>query len=464
MVLADLSHESQKRLRLLVKDFSTLHDRFLRLSRTIEKSRSESPDFYERRRREILGLCQDVDAWFEQVARVLVVGHWVSNLSKARSWLYFYGGRIGPAGTGEAIDRLRQRYGWMNSKDVNRYSLIQDVMDKHEELGIRLGNIDSQDFNVPTVADENESESKVLEKIDSTKIMEQLRGLDASVKTAEKLKEKIEALYQEASEAREKTQQSIESTQKQSMTLLTNAMEAAKGTQDKRESADKVFQDLKKQGTEKLQELATFAETGKAKIDTAVNQCKAQYEVHLKELGQLKDIALAQGLCAIYLEKEKQEAKRYCQYSTAFYVALGVLALILMSPVLLLCLHFQHVPTEFWKLLVFYPLEVPTIWLLFLFSKRAKIAYRLAEDYTHKRMVGLVYQGLRAKVKELGESNAEDAKRLQALLLQAVITTTATNSGDLIKGFNNPDCPITDVLKSVEVAGSKFKLSTDQES
>lgn len=426
---------SRQKLNELMLEYERYCARFRRLERTIEHRVTREAAYFERRRTEIVGLYREVNEWFENVTVELVNGRWAPDRGQALAWLNFYGGGITVAGTLELeIERLRRRYDWMNYDDARHYNQLESRMQKYDDLKVRLQNLDAQDFvNVPAAQDGDAL--SVLNKISPVEIAEKLHGLDASVRSSDELKAKMETVYAEAQGTNEKLSQQIKQNQRQSTALLADAIEIRKRLQDKFADVDKQCQELQKH------------------IDENINKMLSQYNVKCSEyVSQLEgflDPALAKGLSAAYREKIKKETKRYVCYSICFYVALGVLATILLTPALMIRFWFHHVPAEYWKLFVLLPLEIPTVWLLFLFSKRANIAYRLEEDYTHKKMVGLVYQGVRKQIEALGESDVEDAKRLQSLLMQTVITAAAKNSGELIRGFNRPDCPVTDVLDRI---------------
>lgn len=426
---------SRQKLHELMLEYEKYFERFRRLEITIRHCATRDAGYFERRRAEIIGLCQAINEWFESVATELVNGCWTSDRAQALAWLNFYGGGVAVAGTLEMeIEGLRRRYDWMNYEDARQYGQLESRMQKYDDLKVRLENPDAQDFvNVPMA--QGEDALSVLKNISPVEITEKLHGLDASVRSADKLKAKMETVYAEAQGANEKLLQQIRQNQRQSTTLLTDAIEMNKRLQNKFADVDRQCQELQKHIGEN--------------IDKILSQYNVKCGEYVSQLEGFLDPALAKGLSAAYREKIKKETKRYVCYSICFYVALGVLAMILLTPALMIKFWFHHVPAGYWKLFVLLPLEIPTVWLLFLFSKRANIAYRLEEDYTHKKMVGLVYQGVRKQIESLGETNVEDAKRLQSLLMQTVITAAAKNSGELIRGFNRPDCPVTDVLDRI---------------
>ena len=426
---------SRQRLNELILEYEKYYDRFKRLERTIEHRITRDAGYFERRRAEIFGLCRAINEWFESVATELANGCWVSDCAQALAWLNFYGGKVAAVGGVEVeIERLRRRYDWMSYDDAKQYSQLESCMQKYEDIKARLKNLDAQDFvNVPMA--QGGDALSVLKKISPTEISKKLHELDASVRSVEELKAKMETVYAEARGTNEKLLQQIRQNQRQSATLLTDAIETNKRLQNKFADVDRQCQELQKHIGEN--------------IDKILSQYNVKCGEYVSQLEGFLDPALAKGLSAAYREKIKKETKRYVCYSICFYVALGVLAMILLTPALMIKFWFHHVPAGYWKLFVLLPLEIPTVWLLFLFSKRANIAYRLEEDYTHKKMVGLVYQGVRKQLESLGETNVEDAKRLQSLLMQTVITAAAKNSGELIRGFNRPDCPVTDVLDRI---------------
>lgn len=427
----------RQKISELMVEYEKYFERFRRLERTIGHRVTRDMGYFERWRTEIIGLFRVINEWFESVATELVNGRWAPDRAQALAWLNFHGGRVAVAGAVEMeIERLRRRYDWMSYDDAKKYGQIENWMQKHEDIKARLVNLDVQDFvNVPLPQKGDADGMTVLQELSPSEIAEKLRGLNASVGTADELKRKVNAIYAEACTLYEKLSQQVKQDQKQSTTLLTDAIETNKRLQNKFADIDRQCQELQKHIGEN--------------IDKILSQYNVKCGEYVSQLEGFLDPALAKGLSAAYREKIKKETKRYVCYSICFYVALGVLAMILLTPALMIKFWFHHVPAGYWKLFVLLPLEIPTVWLLFLFSKRANIAYRLEEDYTHKKMVGLVYQGVRKQIESLGETNVEDAKRLQSLLMQTVITAAAKNSGELIRGFNRPDCPVTDVLDRI---------------
>lgn len=196
----------------------------------------------------------------------------------------------------------------------------------------------------------------------------------------------------------------------------------------------------------------------------AFQRWNSEQESLSKKVQDLLPNALTAGLSSAFSEKKRSEEVEQKKHENAFRWSLGAMIVTSALPVLvsynLLSDEntLSEVIADYPRLVLsFLPLYIPTFWAAYSSGKKAKLAKRLVEEYSHKEVLSRTFEGLSRQIEAIDEP--EVSKKLHEKLLFNFLDASAENPGKLITDYNQADHPLMDALaKSAALGDSLDKL------
>lgn len=185
-----------------------------------------------------------------------------------------------------------------------------------------------------------------------------------------------------------------------------------------------------------------------------------------KKIKSLLPDALTAGLSYAYEEKRKLEEKERNKFNRRFRNTIAALVCISLIPFAIASylLFWEHqeitvvikdLPHLASSILPFY---IPIFWLAWSSNRKANLAKRLIEEYSHKEVLSKTFEGLSSQIKNIDDDNV--SKDLRVKLLYNIISVSSDNPGKLISDYQTSDNPILEVLdKSINLSKSIDKLN-----
>ncbi len=235
------------------------------------------------------------------------------------------------------------------------------------------------------------------------------------------------------------------------------------------EYKDKQGQLQKEEGLQKKLEitydkLENQAKLLSTKIDDIINDTNNSIKNYLDgqsdkykslyaDIQNLLPSALTAGLASAYSEKRESEEKILAKSNKSFSITICFLSLCSFIPIIIGYIIFKDGKTMYEiigympKLVsLIIPLYIPLLWAAINFNKQAKLSKRLIEEYTHKEVISKTFEGLSKQVEQIDSDNVRE---LNLKLLYNIINMTSDNPGQLIKGFDQSDHPLIEVLNNI---------------
>ena len=223
----------------------------------------------------------------------------------------------------------------------------------------------------------------------------------------------------------------------------------------KKQEMDATYLAIKNRFEKTKGTLDEFEKEIKTKLDGYFNETQKKIDGYCLKIEELFGGAVAVGLGQAYHEKCKDEKKNYRCYARHFGCALimlvfvGVLIAISNLVYALVVNSASSFEGVRYISLLALPIIVPIIWFAFVTSRKANLAKRLAEEYSHKEVVSKTYEGLSRQIDSLG-IDSESVRELKKKLLGNTIAVNEKNAGELIRGYNRPDHPILELAEKVD--------------
>lgn len=181
-----------------------------------------------------------------------------------------------------------------------------------------------------------------------------------------------------------------------------------------------------------------------------------------KDLRDLMPGAMAAGLSAAFEAKAQIEIASLKRLEVNFIVAIVCLLAVSLLPV---WVGFDLIESgqsllDVLKLPLFplvLPLYLPVLWFAYSTSKKANLAKRLIEEYTHKSVLGKTFSGLSNQIESLPK-DSEVRHDLWTRLLYSVLQVSAENPGKLITDYNKADHPLMEALESSAKAAESINV------
>lgn len=181
-----------------------------------------------------------------------------------------------------------------------------------------------------------------------------------------------------------------------------------------------------------------------------------------KELKALMPGAMAAGLSAAFEAKAEIEITSLKKLERNFIYGIAGLLIVSLLPV---WLGFNLVESgkallDVLKLPLFplvLPLYFPLLWFAYSTSKKANLAKRLIEEYTHKSVLGKTFSGLSNQIESLPK-DSEVRHDLWTRLLYSVLQVSAENPGKLITDYKKADHPLMEALESSAKAAESINI------
>lgn len=163
--------------------------------------------------------------------------------------------------------------------------------------------------------------------------------------------------------------------------------------------------------------------------------------------------ALTAGLSHAYQKKREDEEEVSKKANKSFTIAIVFLSLFSLLPIaigLFLLLKLDYAITDVIYqiprlVMLIVPLYIPMLWMGTTANKQLKLSKRLIEEYSHKEVLSKTFEGLSKQIDCIKEKNSSE---LRIKLLYNVINMTSNNPGQLIKGFDQSDHPLVEVLNN----------------
>ena len=96
------------------------------------------------------------------------------------------------------------------------------------------------------------------------------------------------------------------------------------------------------------------------------------------------------------------------------------------------------------------------LWLAYSSNKRINLSKRLIEEYTHKAVLGMTFDGLSNQVETLScEENVRS--ELRTKLLFSLLQVSSENPGKLITNYEKSDHPIMEALENSSKLSDSIK-------
>lgn len=261
--------------------------------------------------------------------------------------------------------------------------------------------------------------------------------------------------------------------------LLANASNDGKAIIDMRSRADeekvsieKTFADYAENGRKKLEldsvyektaerfkksesALSSFERNAEDRLTSLTSNADAKIKEYCDRIEDLFGGALSVGLGESYHKKCEEEKTSHAKYTEQFnWALLGILVVAVIAGIIHLIVAAKNDYAVSWNSLRFMsaltvPILAPILWFAFTSSRKANLAKRLAEEYAHKEVVSKTYVGLVRQIKNLGEGD-DQSRELLVKLLKNAVSVNERNAGELIKGYNQPDHPLLELVERVK--------------
>ncbi len=216
----------------------------------------------------------------------------------------------------------------------------------------------------------------------------------------------------------------------------------------------------------KINEYDDFVKQKNESFQNVINKWETAFSNTDQKIKSLLPDALTAGLSYAYEEKRKLEEKDRNKFNRRFrntIVALVFISLIpfAISSYLLFWEHqeittvIKDLPHLACSILPFY---IPIFWLAWSSNRKANLAKRLIEEYSHKEVLSKTFEGLSSQIKDIDDDSI--SKDLRVKLLYNIISVSSDNPGKLISDYQTSDNPIIEVLdKSINLSKSIEKLN-----
>ncbi len=183
------------------------------------------------------------------------------------------------------------------------------------------------------------------------------------------------------------------------------------------------------------------------------------------ELKRLLPNALTAGLSFAYSKKKADEEVVMVKYENRFQngvwglIGVSTLPFIVSIIDIVLGHSYSEVLLKMPSLvLAILPLYIPVLWIAYSNNRKANLAKRLIEEYTHKEVLSKTFEGLSSQIDEI--ENEELYEELRAKLLFNLLEVNSENPGKLISDYNKSDHPVMDALdKSIKLTNAVSRLA-----
>lgn len=199
-----------------------------------------------------------------------------------------------------------------------------------------------------------------------------------------------------------------------------------------------------------------------AELTKLTARATADVQQVTKDLKALMPEAMAAGLAAAFEAKAGVEIRSLKKLEANFIIGIVCLFLVSLLPVWIGFRLIESGQTllDVLKLPLFplvLPLYLPLFWFAWSTSKKANLAKRLIEEYTHKSVLGKTFSGLSNQIESLPE-DSEVRHELWTKLLYSVLQVSAENPGKLITDYNKADHPLMEALESSAKTAEKIDV------
>lgn len=216
----------------------------------------------------------------------------------------------------------------------------------------------------------------------------------------------------------------------------------------------------------KLAEYEEFVKQKNESFQDIINKWETAFSSTDQKIKSLLPDALTAGLSYAYEEKRKLEEKDRNKFNRRFRNTIVALIIISLIPFAitsyLLFWEHQEIATlikDFPHLACsILPLYIPIFWLAWSSNRKANLAKRLIEEYSHKEVLSKTFEGLSSQIKNIDDDDI--SKDLRIKLLYNIISVSSDNPGKLISDYQTSDNPILEILdKSINLSKSIEKLN-----
>lgn len=220
-------------------------------------------------------------------------------------------------------------------------------------------------------------------------------------------------------------------------------------TEGLKNELDSCYNDLSNKITVFSEELNNFRKEKENEYTTFINKKEIEFNDVKSKIESLLPGAMSAGLSSAYNKKRRQEEKSKLKSEMSFNLSILGLVFISVIPVFIASVLFFKFKKDIVDIIdylpkllgLIMPIYAPVVWIALTSSKKVNQSKRLIEEYAHKEAISKTYEGLSREVNKLeGEDN------LKEKLLYNLIMTSSENPGKLIKGFNNPDHPMLEIV------------------
>ena len=308
----------------------------------------------------------------------------------------------------EQIKTLRTNIDEQAQTISEKWDKIKDI-----EIESKVSSFDDLVSKLEKIRSQCEDSEKLL-----TSSQERTDEIDKYVQEADNLIKKINKLHEDSKNYTEKNKTTYED-------LI-----------EKLDSFDSQLSDLK---NKKQEEYKEFLETK-----------KLEHREIKSKIDNLLPDALSAGLASAYEQKrkaEEQEFSRSANYFRRGLVVLGCISLIPLGLVVVLIWRGDDVNSVLLEIAKLVPILVslytPATWFSIVSNRQMNFSKRLIEEYTHKEVISKTFEGLSKQAEILEEEGVQD---LKIKLIRNLIDITTDNPGKLMKGFNEADHPILNII------------------
>lgn len=184
-----------------------------------------------------------------------------------------------------------------------------------------------------------------------------------------------------------------------------------------------------------------------------------------KEILDLLPRALTAGLSHAYSLKKEAEEDVLAKYESRFQNGVYGLIAVSLLPFIVSILDianghkYSEVLLKMPSLvLAILPLYIPVLWIAYSNNRKANLAKRLIEEYTHKEVLSKTYEGLSSQISNIEDSDSQEELRVK--LLFNLLEVNSENPGKLISDYNKSDHPVMDALdKSIKLTNAVTRLA-----